>query len=160
MRKVVLGLVSFMLVFSFANAGKLDFSEYGFNMDSFSKAEQTDDNYQIVQLAKPISENGFVTNANVIIQKFEGTMKEYFEVSNEGFKFFDDFKTISSKYDDKVALWEYTASFDGQTIHFVSKAFLVKEKGLIYLVTAASGEDDWKKDEKDVRRVVDSFKLK
>lgn len=158
MKRLFLGVLFFGL--TGLVAGHLDFKEYGFSINSFTDMNQIgrSGDFMPIQLYKPSSKSG-TTNVNVIIQKSKVTMEQYIKSTNKGIREFDDFEKISEKRSGNVAEWEYRAKFSGTTIHFLQKVILSEERGNFYLVTGASAEDNWKNDEKELRRMIDSFRV-
>lgn len=154
-KKVILAF----FIMTYINAGQLDFTEHGFSVESFSIDAKQSGNYVVVMFAKPSNNNIFSTNINIIAQDFNGSIKEYVQASDKEFNNTLGFRTIHKSSNNEQATWEYTILTNGMHMHFLSKVLFNKKNNKFYLITGSALESNWKNDEKNIRKVVDSFKL-
>ena len=137
-----------------AAESRLQFPVNGF---SIAPLEGTSDAgpYQGVIMMLPPSE-GFAPNVNVQIQPYQGTLKEFAEISDKQFK--DVGLTIAKEEATATTItWEYTGTYQGHPMHWYSKA--IQGKGRIYLVTATALESQWESVSGKLKDCVNSFKL-
>jgi hypothetical protein len=137
-------------------AGSADFSQYGFQIDTLEGKVGTSP-AQVVMMFLPASE-GFAPNVNVQIQPFSGMLKDYVALSK---KQFDEMKlkviNEQAKGDQEWTV-EYSGPMQGLQLHWYARAVLGNQK--VFLVTATANEAQWAKVADQLRKNVDSFKLK
>jgi hypothetical protein len=104
---------------------------------------------------------GSTANINIQIQPFEGTMKEYMDVSRTQFEqiFEKGWKIVSEKQEgEKEWSCELTGTAKGKEYHFYARA--VREGSKVYLITATALQEEWGSVGEKMRRHVDAFKTK
>ena len=158
MKKVFFGFLALFFVLTNLNASKLDFKDYGFSVDGFSKQKNEKHTDMVVQFYKP-AKNGFATNANVIIQEFNGTIEECIELVGAELKSFDKFVLIKHNHNDNSIFWEYTMSYANMNLHMITKVLRSKQKGQIFVLSISALDSQWEEQKKEIQKVVDSFKL-
>ncbi|MBU2869861.1 hypothetical protein [Colwellia sp. E2M01] len=153
-KKIVLFAIASILISS-AYAEKLEFSKYGFSINSLDSSP-TSGMVQPIQMFLPPL-NGFAPNVNVQIQAYNGTIKQYRKLSEEQFKQYD-FTILSIKETDNLLSLEYIGSMQGLSLHWYAKAF--KKGSHVYLVTATGTQADWEVNKEELMSNVNSFQLK
>lgn len=147
-------LAAFALPFS---AGEEPEARLHFQANGFSIAplEGTTDAalYQAVTMFLPASE-AFAPNVNVQIQPYNGSIKEYADLSRQQFKS-SKLSVVSEKTSQTSVVWEYSGTLQGRSLHLYAKAEL--GKGKVYLVTATATESQWKTVAAKLKACVDSF---
>lgn len=118
------------------------------------KLNQSDDG-MVLAFYLP-SVNKFARNISVIIQTFDGTMDEYYELSIDQVKK-AKFKIIKSSFEKNQALFEYTGKIENNQLHFFQKFF--KSGNKFYVVTATSLDIDWENKKTELINSVNSFKF-
>lgn len=99
--------------------------------------------------------DGLAPNINVQIQPYEGTFDDYTALSLQQFKA-EGFKVLQNKTEGKTsALFEYTGEMKGRSLHWYTR--VEKHEDKVYLVTATSTEEQWKKVSTQLKTCVDSF---
>lgn len=153
-KKVIL-LVVVNLLASFAYAETLEFPKLGFSIDGLDSAP-TGAMVQPIQMFLPPM-NGFAPNVNVQIQAYNGTIKQYRELSEGQFKQFN-FTLLSIKETGNSLSLEYKGAMQGLNLHWYAKAF--KKGNYVYLVTATGTQADWEINKEKLISSVNSFQLK
>jgi hypothetical protein len=139
-----------------AEAGTLDFPLYGFEIEALDAAPGAETAPALAMSLPGV--RGFAANINVNIQPYKGTMKEYVALSKGQFGQMK-WKVIAEETKGD-AEWraEYSATMNGNSMHFYSRAL---QKGdHVYLVTATAEESQWAGLQARLRKHVDSMKLK
>jgi len=153
-KKIALFVVASILVSS-AYAEKLEFPKSGFSIDSLDPSPTSGVIQPIQMFLPPV--NGFAPNVNVQVQAYDGTIKQYRELSEGQFKQFD-FTILSIKETDNSLSLEYTGSMQGLNLHWYAKVF--KKGNHAYLVTATGTQADWEVNKEKLISNVNSFQLK
>ncbi len=110
--------------------------------------------YQALMMFLPASD-GFAPNVNVQIQPFNGTIKDYANLSKKQFKS-AKFTILSEEITQSTVVWEYSGMVQGRALHWYAKAELGKRK--VYLVTATAKQSQWKNVSDKLKACVNSFK--
>ena len=155
-------LISFYLIIAFglpipalnAKDARLHFKENGFSIVPLEGKTDTAI-YQSLMMFLPPSE-GFAPNVNVQVQPYEGSMKEYVNLSKHQFKT-AKLTVLNETITEKSVVFEYSGLFQDRELHWYAKAEL--KEGKIYLVTATAIESQWKTVATKLKTCVNSFKL-
>jgi len=137
-------------------AGTADFPQYGFQIDTLDGTAGSSPT-QVVMMFLPASD-GFSPNVNVQIQPFSGTLKDYIALSK---KQFDEMKIklISEQQkNDNEWVTEYSGNMQGMSLHWYARAVLGNQK--VYLITATANDSQWAKVSEQLKKNIESFKLK
>jgi|APSaa5957512576_1039674.scaffolds.fasta_scaffold130489_1 hypothetical protein len=113
-------------------------------------------NSQPLIMSLPASD-GFAPNANVQVQQYPNSIKEYAELSIKQFKQLK-FKVLQNKQTKTRLVLEYSGAMQGRNLHWYAIAY--KKGNNVFLVTATSTETQWKTHSKALTACVKSFKLK
>jgi hypothetical protein len=100
------------------------------------------------------SPEGFNPNVSVQIQAYDGSLKEYANLSREQFEAIE-VTILSESIADSLIIWEYTGSFQDRALRFYSKAVL--GDNIVYLVTATALQSQWSQHGASLKNCVDSF---
>ena len=151
-------LILFGISASLCTAGdskdRLMFKANGFSIAPLEGVSK-DVPYQTIIMFLPPTES-FSPNVNVQIQPYNGTVKQYAELSRTQFKT-AGFKVLTQKLTAKALLLEYSGTVQGRELHWYAEATL--SKGKVYLVTATATESQWKAVGSKLKACVNSFKL-
>lgn len=151
--KRALLLLSVMAVTS---VSALDFPLAGFQIDSLDVPRGEVPTSPLVMCLPP--SDGFAPNVNVTIQPFPGTLGDYVTVSLEEFEQVKWTVLNNKREGDTSWSVEYLDPNPQNPLHFYARA--VASGKYIYLVTATARESQWKSVETQLRKCVDSFKVK
>lgn len=151
----LIATVSLMLLSLAATAGKIEFEEAGFNIDTLDVKTKSPF-AQPITMALP-AKGGFAANVNVQIQEYPGTLQEFLDLSvgqldQMGLRILD--QSISNT----ELVMEYEGVMQGRLLHFYAKA--VKRGKSVYLATATDSADNWSNTGADLISVVDSLELR
>lgn len=105
--------------------------------------------------------DGFKANLNVQIQQFQGTLKDYDDISQKQMDaiFKNKWNTLSKKQIGESELfYELIGSSNGIDMHFYCR--VVKDGSKLYLITATSKQGHWETIGDRLRRHVNAFKAK
>jgi hypothetical protein len=150
------GVATVLLLNSPLLAGTADFPQYGFQIDTLDSTVGSSP-AQAVMMFLPVSD-GFAPNVNVQIQPFSGSLKDYAALSK---KQFDEmkFKLVSEQQkSDSEWVVEYSGAMQSLQLHWYARALLSNQK--VYLVTATARDSQWAKIADQLKKNVESFKLK
>ena len=153
--KKIAFFVAVSILVSSAYAEKLEFSKSGFSIDNLDTSPTSGIVYPVQMFLPPL--NGFTPNVNVQIQAYNGTIKEYRELSEGQFKQFN-FTILSIQETGNSLSLEYTGSMQGVSLHWYAKAF--KKGDHVYLVTDTGTQADWEVNKEELIANVNSFELK
>jgi hypothetical protein len=143
-----------MATFSDLKATTIDLPLYGFQIDSLdAKADSSPAKALIMFLPES---DGFQPNINVLIQPFNGTIKDYVVLSKGQFEQLQ-YKVISEHLiGDNGWSFEYSGPTNGHDIHCYAQA--VSKNGKVYLATATAKESQWAAVGDTLRKHIDGFK--
>ncbi|MFV0481874.1 MAG: hypothetical protein ACK5LP_07810 [Campylobacteraceae bacterium] len=158
MKKIVLGLVGLALVASFANAKKLDFSDYGFviNNPEVSKNEKV--RQPVIIFLNP-TDPRYTPNINIQVQDFNSTIEEYEKISQETLQQVGG-TLINKSINRKVLVIEYKIKHGEAEVHYYARAVLDAKTNTIYLATGSVLDSEWNIHGKKIRDSVLSLNLK
>lgn len=134
----------------------LDFPLSGFQIDALEVPRGDTPSSPLVMCLPP--SEGFAPNVNVTIQPFPGTLSDYITVTKEEFAQVKWSVLGDRRESDTAWSVEYIDPDPSNALHFYARA-LVSGK-YVYLVTATARESQWKSVEAQLRKCVDSFKVK
>jgi hypothetical protein len=152
----LLGAATLFSVATFSNlkATTIDLPLYGFQIDSLD-AQVNSSPAKVLIMFLPESD-GFQPNINVIIQPFNGTIKDYIASSKGQFAQMH-YQVISEhQIGDNGWSFEYSGQTSGNDIHCYAQAVL--KNGQIYLATAVAKEPQWATVGDTLRKHIDGFK--
>lgn len=101
---------------------------------------------------------GFADNVNVMIQPFEGTIKDYRAITEAELKNMK-VKIIQVKESDPLLIIEYAGEIQGRQLHWYQRAYSTGGKK-IYLITATCLASRWEQHKQLLMDSVDSFAIK
>jgi len=157
---VLLFLLVFAMLLPVTRAVVLDFSTYGFQIDSLEAPMSHLPSKALVMYLPAL--HGWNPNVNVLIQP-PTPMKDYMEGSRKQFQQMS-WKVVAEKVNgDKDWAVEFTGpasseGLNGMTLHWYQRDFFTPTK--VYSVTATAPEADWPGLAEKLKQCVDSFKLK
>lgn len=156
-------LSSFALVLLFCillGAAKDADRRFYFQQNGFSIAplegKFAGETYQVLVMLLPAS-GGFAPNVNVQVQPFQGTIKEYVDLSRRQFQALN-MTVLSEQVTENSILWEYSGSLENRKLHWYARAERA-DGGKVYLITAAASEPQWNTLAAKLKACVDSFRL-
>jgi hypothetical protein len=126
------------------------------NIFTIKSVESSSESGQILQMFLPPSD-GFAPNVNVLSQTYNGSLKEYHELTNAQLNQFK-MKIIKSAISNDSLLIEYSGNMQDKLMHFYAIAY--KKDKQIYLATATTLESQWPTVSKKLILIVESFKMK
>lgn len=158
--KKFLMFLAFLMAANLSATDKLVFDNYGFSIDKLQIGKQTE-GYQAVVMYMPLNTYEFTPNVNVLVQKFDGTPKDYADITRaqleEGAGLLANGKIIKEEQTDTTYIVEYTATLNGMNMHFYSKSIF--NNGLVYLATGTSLVSQWNKAGTALKNNVNSFEV-
>ncbi len=133
----------------------LHFKESGFSIAPLEgKTDPTA--YTPLKMLLPATDS-FAPNVNVRIQPYNGTIKQYADLSKK--QFIAAKLTVQSETVTQTSVvWEYSGTMQGHNLHWYAKA--ERGNGKVYLVTATAKESQWNDVAAKLKACVNSFKLK
>ena len=126
------------------------------NIFTIKSVESSGESGQILQMFLP-SSDGFAPNVNVLSQTYNGSLKEYHELTNAQLNQYK-MKIIKSSISNDSLLIEYSGNMQDKLMHFYAIAY--KKDKQIYIATATTLESQWPTVSKKLILIVDSFKMK
>ncbi len=153
----LIGAATLFSVATFSNlkATTIDLPLYGFQIDLLD-AQINSSPAKALIMFLPESD-GFQPNINVIIQPYNGTIKDYIALSKGQFEQMQ-FKVISERpIGDNGWSFEYSGPTSGNNIHCYAQA--VSKNGKVYLATATAKESQWATVGDTLRKHIDGFKI-
>ena len=156
--KTILAVAAILLssasAFAAERPDKLIFKNQGFAIAALDEIQEPP--CQSLMMFLPAS-GGFAPNVNVQIQAFGGTIAEYTDLSKRQFTE-GDFTLIKETPSKTAITFEYKRAAKDRDLHFYSKA--VKKGRKVYLTTATSTEEQWRRVSDKLRKCVDSFEAR
>jgi len=151
----VLALATFVLSATASDStNRLNFAAAGFSIAPLESSPGSTP-YQALMMMLPVTDN-FAANVNVQIQPYPGTLDEYTTLTLQQFKD-AEMKVIQQKRLSKsVQLFEYSGEMQGKSLHWYARAEKFGDK--VYLATATSTADQWRKEGPKLRDCIDSFR--
>lgn len=152
-------LAAFFLMLSVSCFAAVAESRLHFPVNGYSIAplEGTSDavpSQSLIMFLPP--KDGFSPNVNVQIQPYNGSIKDFADLSDQQFKSMG-FKVLNREATATAITWEYQGPFQGQIMHWFSRA--IQSKGRFYVVTATALESQWADVAGQLKACVNSFKL-
>lgn len=158
MKKVGIALLIILLslpCLTDTKTDKLHFKTLGYSIEPLE--DQTNSTtYQSLMMFLPIT-NSFAPNVNVQIQPYDGTMKEYCELSFSQFKNYGFTLVSDTLITENTSVFEYTGTMQENEFHWYGKA--VSKGSKVYLVTATALNSQWPDVSAKLISCVDSFEL-
>jgi hypothetical protein len=146
-----------ILAIASSKGASVDLPKYGFTMDALDTTAPSDTPTQALMSFLP-PQDGFSPNVNVVIQPYQGTIKDFISLSKGQFEQMK-WAIISEKtISDNEWICEYSGSMQQASLHWYARAIL--KSGKIYLITATGRESSWKSVADPLKKSVDSFHLK
>jgi hypothetical protein len=140
------------IAFAGEPAGKITFNGAGFSIAPLDESQKGPG--AVLIMFMPATE-GFAPNVNVLIQSYTDGIDAYAKLTRAQFKE-AGWKLLSEPTIDGDAMtFEYTGLFNGQALHWYSRA--VQKVGIIYLVTATASKDQWPNVADKLKACVNSF---
>lgn len=112
-KKILLFLFLFPMIIFAEDRGVASFPSLGFSIDTF-KIKDMPNNEPIINIFLPASEE-FASNVNVLIQKFNGSLSQYREITESQFKN-EGRKAIISKIENKKYTLEYEGDYNNKKL--------------------------------------------
>ena len=100
--------------------------------------------------------NEFAGNVNIMIQSWDGTVKEYIDLTMGQLKS-ANLKLVKGDISEVEWKFEYKGKAQGRDLHWYARA--VKSNNKILLITATGLETDWEDQRVKFVESVNSFKL-
>ena len=126
-----------------------------FSINTLINENNISNTQPLIMMLQP--SEGFAPNINIQIQKYTNSLDDYAKLSTNQFKQFK-FKIIQNKKSNEALIFEYSGSMQGRQLHWFAMAY--KKGSNVFLITATSTENQWKKLSKKLIDCVKSFKLK
>lgn len=150
---LLLGAVAFS-VSAADSVKRLHFPTAGFSITPL-ETSPGDNLCQVLVMLLPGTDN-FVSNVNVQIQPYRGTIEEYTALTLKQFKG-AGVKLIEQRNTDKSSVvFEYSGELQGRALHWYARA--EKAGGHVYLATATAAEPDWPKQSAQLKSCVESLR--
>jgi len=135
----------------------LDFPKYGFEIQPLDSAP-AEVTAQVMMMFLPPDTEGFAPSVNVQIQPFKEKLEKYITISKDQIGQMRGALISESKVNDKEWTIEYTGSMNAMTMHCYARVMLSKDKA--YLISGTARDIDWDKSAEQIKKSVNSFKLK
>ena len=133
---------------------RLHFPASGYSIDPLEGTSDAVSSQSLIMFLPP--KDGFSPNVNIGIQPYNGSIEDYAELSDQQFKSMG-FKVLNKETTATSITWEYQGLFQGQTMHWFSRA--IQSKGRYYVVTATALESQWADVAGQLKACVNSFRL-
>ena len=156
MKKVIFILAA-LLVSQIAMAEEASlilFKEIGFQIQPLEAISDTTSSQPLIMMLPP--SNGFAPNVNIMIQPYKAKIEQYKEITERQLQQ-AKFKSLTSKIDNGVYVFEYLGKMSGGSVHVYSKAH--QKDGHVYLITATDIESQWNDNKDKLLKAVDSFRF-
>jgi hypothetical protein len=132
---------------------RLHFKANGYSIAPLDEASDKETCQALMMFLPP--SGGFAPNVNVVIEPHKGTIKEYVDLSREGFGAVG-FTVTSETVGESSVTFEYVGTMQGHRLQWYATATL--GRGKVYLVTATATPAQWKTVGARLKACVNSFK--
>jgi len=151
-------LLSLLLSAAYLSGGETLYKsdDYGFQIQA-PTVKDWNKNGIVATFMLPAAD-GFADNVNVMIQAYDGTLKNYRAITEKEIKSMN-VKMIEIKESELVLIMEYAGEIQGRQLHWYQRAYITPNKK-VYLITATCLEARWEQNKKTLMDSVDSFALK